>query len=152
MNLMRIVRQGPRYFAIALMAGMVGAGCGGVRTAKTNEGLTKSKLRENANRTEISKTIANLRSKHGQIPFGISAENFLENIGRMHALLAEWNPIGTSSNELVYLLGLPTEPLSRRNPNPNCMGYAVDSGLKGAVWYFDLENQKVMRMEVKAID
>jgi len=70
----------------------------------------------------------------------------------MHSLLTEWTPIGTTSNELVYLLGPPTEPQSSRRPNPNRLGYAIDSGLNGTVWYFYLENQKVTRVETKGIE
>ncbi len=77
----------------------------------------------------------------------------MESMGRMHALLAEWNPIGTSSNELVHLLGPPTERSARRNPNPNRLGYKIDDGrARAAVWNFHLENQKVIRVEVQGFE
>lgn len=150
MNLTRKLRQALHFSAIILATGAVGVGCSGPCLPGADHQHAGNEFLTSTNSPVISATIAGLRQKHGQIPFGISAEKFLESMKRMHDLLAEWNPIGTSSNELVYLLGLPTEPLSRRNPNR--LGYAVDTGLNGAVWYFDLENQKVARMEVKAID
>ncbi len=140
------------FLAIILAAGAVAAGCSGARPPGANQRSAKNEMLEKTNSTGISKAIADLRNMHGQIYFGISAEKFRESMGRMHALLAEWNPIGTSSNELVHLLGPPTERSARRNPNPNRLGYRIDTGLAGAVWFFDLENQKVVRMEVKAID
>jgi hypothetical protein len=100
---------------------------------------------------EISDEIRKLRKKHGQIHFGISPNNYQERHWRMHGLLSEWTPIGTTSNELMYLLGHPTEPSSRRNPNP-VLGYRIDTGMAGTVWFFELENQKVIRVEAKGID
>lgn len=131
---------------LLLTTGTIGAGCNGPLSQETR------RQHAGTNSPAISSTIAGLRKEHGQIHFGISPVDYQERHRRMQALLSEWIAIGTSSNELVYLLGPPTEPASRRTPNANRLGYRIDSGFVGAVWNFYIKNDKVVRIETEGFD
>lgn len=77
------------------------------------------------------------RKYSGRIKPGISHDNVTQHIQTMRELMAEWDPIGLSTADLIDMLGPPSEK------GPKVLNYFFDTGFGGIGWNFEIENGTV---------
>lgn len=59
----------------------------------------------------------------------------------MENLLLEWNPVGASVDDVVFLLGRPSERREDR------IVYVFEGGFSGVLWVFELKTGRVTAVE-----
>jgi len=65
----------------------------------------------------------------------------------MRELLAEWNPVGLSEDQIVFVLGPPTS----QDKEHNVFGYYFENGFNGVGWDFVFKQGVVERVEKHGI-
>jgi hypothetical protein len=77
----------------------------------------------------------------GLIRTGDTGYAYPEYVSQMENLLNEWDPVGASVEDLVFLLGVPSERREDR------LLYVFEGGFSGVVWVFHLENDRITSVE-----
>lgn len=122
-------------------AGMVllllcAAGC--VGPSHTDTGAKVEKM------PAMSKELTNLKQKYeGRIVAGNTGKDVQRYIEAMEELLAEWDPVGLTAEEVEYVLG-PPSMVDREGE----LHYFFDSGRAGQGWAFELKDGKVVAVRI----
>jgi len=82
----------------------------------------------------------------GEISAHAERDIMHEHIARMNSLMAQWNPIQSSKEDLKKLVGEPTESGDKK------MVYRFDTGLIGVQWTFTTRKKKVTGVQYQAMD
>ena len=94
-----------------------------------------------------SREVVRLRAAYaGLIETGDTGSAYAEYVSQMENLLNEWDPVGASVEELVFLLGVPSELHEDR------IVYIFDGGFSGVLWVFHVENDRITSVERGSIN
>ncbi len=89
-----------------------------------------------------SPEIARLRADYSDlIQTGNTESAYPEYVRQMENLLEEWNPVGASVEDVVFLLGRPSERHEDR------IVYVFEGGFSGVLWVFQLKHGSVTAAE-----
>jgi len=83
----------------------------------------------------------------GEITAHAAQEKMDENAARMNTLMAQWNPVHARVDDLISLIGEPTD----RDDNGRLI-YVFDTGFGGTAWAFDTRNERVVGVQALRMD
>ncbi|UCD76539.1 MAG: hypothetical protein JSV91_06360 [Phycisphaerales bacterium] len=94
-----------------------------------------------------SQEIIRLRATYADlIQTGNTGSKYPEYVRQMETLLEEWNPVGASTEDVVFLLGRPSVRYDDR------IVYFFEGGFSGVLWVFQLEDDRVTSVERGSIN
>ncbi len=89
-----------------------------------------------------SPEIVQLRANYADlIQTGNTESAYPEYVRQMENLLEEWNPVGASVEDVVFLVGRPSERHEDR------IVYVFEGGFSGVLWVFQLKDGSVTAVE-----
>ena len=89
-----------------------------------------------------SPEIVRLRANYADlIQTGNTESAYPESVRQMENLLKAWNPVGASVEDVVFLLGRPSERYEDR------IVYVFEGGFSGVLWVFQLKDGSVAAVE-----
>ncbi len=89
-----------------------------------------------------SQEIVRLRANYADlIQTGNTESAYPEYVGQMENLLEEWNPVGASVVDVVFVLRRPSERHEDR------IVYVFEGGFSGVLWVFQLKDGSVTAVE-----
>ena len=125
----------PRYTALLIAALAAMPWLGGCATHVNPDGSRSVT-------STPSPAIVRLRANYADlIQTGNTESAYPEYVGQMENLLEEWNPVGASVVDVVFVLGRPYERHEDR------IVYVFEGGFSGVLWVFQLQDGRVTAVE-----
>lgn len=81
-----------------------------------------------------------------RIERGLTSADISDSVFAMNALMAEWDPVGSPMQDVLTIVGTPTES------TPDILLYRFDSGLGGWEWLFALASDRVTSVEKRSLE
>ncbi len=81
-----------------------------------------------------------------RIERGLTSADISDAVFAMNALMAEWDPVGSRVQDVLTIVGTPTES------TPDVLLYRFDSGFGGWEWLFALASARVTSVEKRSLE